>query len=654
MSKLKHENLRSLCGLHEEGAVDRPSYRSARRALIDAVVAGELAAPVIKDIDGQALDEPTVPCPEPRPSNIEPRQPSSVGEATAASERATDYRSWLIASGALSLLTLALLAWWAISPTPAPVASNPTPDMTLMSLMPQGSPLTQTLGQFLRDKDWSSAKIQSLKDAWYRASAADRTDLKSNLDFREFETAAFARLTESKAVASATDDPEILQRQRELVDLARVFGLAPERWQAEELRLIAEEDELKAALASESAATVEAPPSGTTATLPPPPETLPAPTLDEPPPPPPVVAAEVEPAPLSEPEQEPSVSTKPLPEANVASSPDADPEPPSTPALPESAAASAVLPPEEQPSVRAKSDDAVAAATPAEAPATPAPTAAKPALKRSPGSTPEVAAKPPAAPQSAAKRTGTSCRAELANSRKPFCRDKLPGGGNGPTLAVLPQGEFAMGSARPGEGPVRKVRIQRPFAMAVEETSVREYLAYCKAIGRACGIQPWPSEDFPVVRVTWQDAVAYTEWLSAATGARYRLPSEAEWEYAARAGTTSSYPFGEELLPVHAQFVYQTPPEAPLPRNDKRVNRNAFRLLHTVGNVREWVADVWEDDYAGASNDSGPRQGTSPLRVVRGGSYRDQAEALHSSARMALPAGSADDQTGFRVVLDLP
>src|SRR5690606_22352077 len=112
---------------------------------------------------------------------------------------------------------------------------------------------------------------------------------------------------------------------------------------------------------------------------------------------------------------------------------------------------------------------------------------------------------------SASGRRSTACRPELANSRKPYCRDSLRSGGKGPMLAVLPPGKFMMGGEKPDEQPVHEVRIDYPYAMAVNEVSVGEYMAFCKATGRSCPPQPWNGSDYPVVNVTWEDAVAYTE-----------------------------------------------------------------------------------------------------------------------------------------------
>ena len=247
-----------------------------------------------------------------------------------------------------------------------------------------------------------------------------------------------------------------------------------------------------------------------------------------------------------------------------------------------------------------------------------------------------------------------ACRVALLGTRRPFCNDQIAQGVDGPLLVVIPGGEFQMGSSQTAEEqPPHPVRIARPFAMSVHEISVAEFLRFCRATQSTCPSERWPADDYPVVNVNWSDAEAYVRWLSQATGHRYRLPSEAEWEYAARAGSTSAYPGGDELLITDARFSAQRPETAPLPNSDHSINRNRFRLANMAGNVREWVQDAWQNTYLGAPVDGTARAGGAGERVVRGGSYADPAVQLRSSARMHLPAESRDAVTGFRVVRQL-
>ena len=245
-----------------------------------------------------------------------------------------------------------------------------------------------------------------------------------------------------------------------------------------------------------------------------------------------------------------------------------------------------------------------------------------------------------------------ACKTSLVKSRKPFCRDKIEGVGNGPTMVVIRSGKFTMGGKNNNEQPAHSVTISLPFAMSVHEISFGEYDSFCQSTKSTCPKQPWSGRDYPVVSITHSDAIAYADWLSEKTGQTYRLPSEAEWEYAARAGTKTEYPFGDEILITNAVFSDRKKLSAPLPKSDRSINRNKFRLYHMVGNVREWVADTWHDSYSGAPDDGSARIGSGANEyVVRGGSYTDSADALRSGARDK--SSSADNHTGFRVMQEL-
>jgi formylglycine-generating enzyme required for sulfatase activity len=268
-------------------------------------------------------------------------------------------------------------------------------------------------------------------------------------------------------------------------------------------------------------------------------------------------------------------------------------------------------------------------------------------------SSPSASAVPPAASQavSATKPDRrTNCKVELARTRRPYCID-LRANNKGPALVVLPSGQFEMGGDGKAEQPKHKVDIAHPFAIGMFEVSSAELNAFCKASGQDCPTQPWDDATLPAVGVSWDMARAYTVWLSEYYGARYRLPSEAEWEYAARGGTQSLYAFGDEILPTNAHFSFKSAQDKPLAANDRSLNHNPFRLYHMLGNVREWVADAWTPDHSGAPADGTPREGAGE-RVVRGGSYADAAAALQSAARQGL-APTGDRYTGFRVVREL-
>lgn len=248
-----------------------------------------------------------------------------------------------------------------------------------------------------------------------------------------------------------------------------------------------------------------------------------------------------------------------------------------------------------------------------------------------------------------ASNTTDNCRRDLIHSRRPVCQD-----GDGPMLALVPAGAFDMGSTEaPEEQPVHHVTIAEPFAISIYEVSQGEFKQYCDATHRPCSTQPWPGDDYPVVNVSWDDANSYVEWLSATTHHHYNLPTEAQWEYAARAGNTGLYPSGTTLSPTDANFSMLKKQTAAARRSQK-FNANAFRLVHTVGNVREWVADPWSQTYAGAPSDGTTLKSAKPaMRVARGGSYTDGSARLRLSMREGLAPDTRDVTTGFRIVREL-
>jgi formylglycine-generating enzyme required for sulfatase activity len=274
------------------------------------------------------------------------------------------------------------------------------------------------------------------------------------------------------------------------------------------------------------------------------------------------------------------------------------------------------------------------------------------AASTSPGVTAAASA---TAAVSGADTQGATCRIDLIRSRRPLCHDTLPPGVEGPLLALIPAGSFDMGStAAPEEQPVHHVTIQEPFAISVYEVSQGEFKRYCEQAKRPCTAQPWAGDDYPVVNVSWDDARAYTEWLSGVTHHHYSLPTEAQWEYAARAGRTGLFPTGDALSATDAQFSGLTKQTAAA-RRSQSFNANAFRLLHTVGNVREWVEDSWVQNFVGAPNDgSAVKSAQAAIRVARGGSYTDGATRLRLSMREGLSINTRDVTTGFRIVRELP
>lgn len=225
-----------------------------------------------------------------------------------------------------------------------------------------------------------------------------------------------------------------------------------------------------------------------------------------------------------------------------------------------------------------------------------------------------------------------------------------------PLVVRLPPGSFLMGNAH-GDGserPVHKVTITKPFAMSVYPVTVAEWKA-CMEDG-GCPDMPRmtkASDDTPVHNVHWQDAQAYVRWLARKTGRQYRLPSEAEWEYAARAGTTGPYWWAGQTG-LFANCTDCGGPHAPLtPVAVGHYKPNPFGLHDMNGSVAQWVTDCWNKDYRGAPSDgSAWEQGTCGKRVLRGGSWRDSLTDITSTVRNFYDIDVRYINNGFRVVRD--
>ena len=238
---------------------------------------------------------------------------------------------------------------------------------------------------------------------------------------------------------------------------------------------------------------------------------------------------------------------------------------------------------------------------------------------------------------------------------EPF-NDILKSGAAAPTMIWLPAGRFAMGARDSGaafdERPQHNVTINK-FAMSVHEITIAQYNQFARTTGR----KPPKTGDLdavkhPIFFVSWNDTLAYTKWLSAQTGKTYRLATEAEWEYAARAGTTTPYWWGRKLSGDHAHcFACETGLD---PRHPTRVGRfapNAFGLYDTAGNIEEWVYDCYNKNYQGAPDDGSVFEGGDcSMRGVRGGAYSSGPRALRPSARSKFRQNGSNDNIGIRIV----
>ena len=225
-----------------------------------------------------------------------------------------------------------------------------------------------------------------------------------------------------------------------------------------------------------------------------------------------------------------------------------------------------------------------------------------------------------------------------------------------PSMVVVPAGGFRMGASEPGAGPAHEVVIARAFAIGTHETSVAQWEACVKE--GACRQSPQTGRDgsLPVANVSWEDAQSYARWLSAKTGQTYRLPSEAEWEYGARAGTTTHYWWGDEKGGQRANCAdCGSPWGARGPAPVGSFAPNAFGLFDVHGNVWEWTQDCWNDSYQGAPLDGRPQlTGDCLSRVIRGGSWALGHEYMRSSRRGRYDRDVRYHLNGFRVVKELP
>ena len=279
--------------------------------------------------------------------------------------------------------------------------------------------------------------------------------------------------------------------------------------------------------------------------------------------------------------------------------------------------------------------------------------------------------------------------------------------GSAPALVVIPTGSFTMGSSsnerghRPSEEPTRQVIISAGFAMGRDEVSVAQFQTFSDDSGYETNAESngessiydersgriitrrgvtWRDDylgdkaaaNLPVVHVSWNDAQAYASWLSARTGKHYRLPSEAEFEYALRAGSKTMYPWGTATPPAVVDNVTGDGDRSPHLRRSwakafkkytdgfwgpapiGKFPANAFGLIDMDGNVSEWTADCWHDNYTRAPADSSAwiNPGCA-AHVIRGGSWGSAPDQVRSAYRISAPAATRSPRVGIRVARDL-
>ncbi len=243
-------------------------------------------------------------------------------------------------------------------------------------------------------------------------------------------------------------------------------------------------------------------------------------------------------------------------------------------------------------------------------------------------------------------------------------RDSLADGGSGPEIVWIPAGSFTslrsvtsyrmgdiQGDGYSNEKPVHRVSVGK-FAMGKFEVTFAEYDKFVQATGRSKpSDNGWGRGNRPVINVSWNDATAYTKWLSNQTGKTYRLPTEAEWEYAARAGTETKYWWGNDVGKNRANcygdycgdsFKYTSPVGS--------FSSNKFGLYDTVGNVWEWTCSEYTNKYNGKEKTC-INKSSNKNRVLRGGSWTNFPRSVRAANR---GRNSPDDRVvylGFRVVV---
>ena len=238
--------------------------------------------------------------------------------------------------------------------------------------------------------------------------------------------------------------------------------------------------------------------------------------------------------------------------------------------------------------------------------------------------------------------------------------DPLSSGGLGPEMVVIPAGQFRMGCVSgqdcyDDELPVHDVTIPQAFAVSKHEVTFEDYDRF--TYPNRVDDEGWGRGRRPVINVSWNDARDYVAWLSRQTGQTYRLLSEAEWEYVARAGRSTAYSWGDDIGSNRANCTPWTEECGDQWERTAPVGSfaaNAFGVHDMHGNVFEWVEDCWNDGYSSAPSDgSAWGSGDCEQRVIRSGSWFDDPRSLRSAHREGITAGDRDFYSGFRVARTL-
>jgi len=232
----------------------------------------------------------------------------------------------------------------------------------------------------------------------------------------------------------------------------------------------------------------------------------------------------------------------------------------------------------------------------------------------------------------------------------------------------IPAGSFLMGDVAgqgdPTENPVHRVTI-KPFRLGKYEVTFEQWDA-CVADGGCNEYKPsdegWGRAGYPVINVSWEDVQGFITWLNTKTGESYRLPTEAEWEYAARAGSKQRYPWGHEASHEQANYGSEECCDETAIGHERwgklqtvgQFPANKFGLFDMHGNVWEWTEDCWHANYDGAPRDGSAwmKDGHCNLRVCRGGSFNNRPVNIRSAARTWNKSSLRYNNLGFRLAQD--
>jgi formylglycine-generating enzyme required for sulfatase activity len=253
----------------------------------------------------------------------------------------------------------------------------------------------------------------------------------------------------------------------------------------------------------------------------------------------------------------------------------------------------------------------------------------------------------------------------LADEAGRVFNDTLPNGKPGPSMVVVPAGHFQLGdhsgTGNHNERPLTPITFAKAFAIGRFEVSFADWQHYADATATALpDNEGWGLSALrPVIHVSWLQAVAYSQWLSKVTGHRYRLPTEAEWEYAARAGSTEVYWWGDQLDSpetrprAHCRGCATSRLIQSKTERTGQFAANAFGLYDTAGNVWEWTVSRFASPFDGSEQAVASLLDKSP-RAVRGGAWNSGPTYLRSSQRDMKQPQHRDYALGFRLMRELP